>query len=138
MGDSPTRRRAIKLVRPLEPSLDTLRRVHQRGGTIAICSNNMSATVRSGLDRLGVSHIVTMVVGRDSVCRSKPDPEGLRQILKHLNVDGKRAVFVGDSADDAEAARRAGTSFVKIEDHSLLRETLSPGDTAQALGIGSD
>ena len=130
--------RAIKLVRPLESSLDTLSRMHQWGATIAICSNNMSATVRSSLDRLGVSDIVTMVVGRDSVCRSKPDPEGLRQILNHLRVDGRHAVFVGDSTDDAEAARGAGTSFLKTEDCGLLRESLSPGDAAKALGIESD
>lgn len=112
--------RAIKLMRPRESTLETLRRVHERGGTSAVCSNNMSVTVKASLDLLGVSDIVAMVIGRDSVCRPKPDPEGLRQVLNRLNVDGRQAVFVGDSPDDAEAARGAGVSFVTADQHRVL------------------
>jgi HAD superfamily hydrolase (TIGR01509 family) len=130
--------RAIKLMRPRESPLETLRRVHARGGTSAVCSNNMSVTVKASLELLGVSDKVAIVVGRDSVSRPKPHPEGLRQILIRMNVDGREAVLVGDSPDDAEAARRAGVSFVTAEQHRILRESTPSGDTAQAAGVGFD
>ena len=125
--------RAIKLLGPHEALLETLSRVHERGGTIAVCSNNMSATVKSGLDLLGVSDRVAVVVGRDCVGQAKPDPEGLCQILSRLGVGARRAVFVGDSPDDAETARRAGVSFVTPEQHRVLLANTLAEDAAQAL-----
>lgn len=123
--------KAIKLMRPRESPLETLRRVQERGGTSAVCSNNMSVTVKACLDLLEVSDKVAVVVGRDSVSQAKPDPEGLCRILTRLGVDARQAVFVGDSPDDAEAARSAGISFVTAEQHKVLRENTLPGDADQ-------
>ena len=48
----------------------------------------------------------------DVVCACrKPEPGMLRDILRYYAVAPEEALFVGDSAVDRDAARRAGTAF---------------------------
>src|SRR6185312_11099249 len=48
----------------------------------------------------------------DDVARGKPDPEGLRLI--QAACPGRRCWFVGDTVDDARAARAAGVTFIGV------------------------
>jgi HAD superfamily hydrolase (TIGR01548 family) len=50
------------------------------------------------------------VLGDDNVARSKPDPDGLLQLL----AQGPVAYYIGDSVDDAKAARDADLPFIAI------------------------
>lgn len=52
------------------------------------------------------------VVTHEDVTRTKPAPDGLLQIREAL--PGRRLLYVGDSVDDARAARAAGVPFVGI------------------------
>jgi HAD superfamily hydrolase (TIGR01509 family) len=100
---------------PNEFAVSYLKTVVIRGGTVAICSNNMTSTVTMVLDRLGVRPQVSLIVGMDSVTRPKPDPEGLLQILEKLKMAREETVFVGDTNTDREAARAASIRFVAVE-----------------------
>jgi HAD superfamily hydrolase (TIGR01549 family) len=51
-------------------------------------------------------------VGDEDVSAPKPSPEGLRLAIERLRVDPEHAVYVGDSVNDALAARDAGLRFV--------------------------
>jgi len=57
-------------------------------------------------------HLFRRVVTMDDVTRGKPDPEGLRLLLDGLSP--QQAVFLGDSLDDALAAKRARVPFLGI------------------------
>jgi phosphoglycolate phosphatase len=81
------------------------------GPPAAVCSLNCEAACRLALETHGLDDLVEAVVGRDSVDTRKPDPEPLLAALEPLGVPPERALFVGDSERDAEAARRAGTAF---------------------------
>ena len=52
------------------------------------------------------------VVGDDDVTKGKPDPEGLLQIV--AAYPGARAVYIGDTVDDARASKAAGVPFVGV------------------------
>ncbi|MBI4018588.1 MAG: HAD family hydrolase [Candidatus Aenigmarchaeota archaeon] len=53
--------------------------------------------------------------------KPKPSPEGIEECLKILGVAAADAVFVGDTPEDAEAARAAGVLSVHIDrgEHSI-------------------
>ena len=121
--------RAMPELKPLSGALSTLRQAHRRGHLVAICSNNMTATIARSLERLKVADLVSQVVGRDTVSRCKPSPEGLKLILRKSGVLADHAVLVGDSADDEEAASRAGVRFVKAEEHDRMIRLLSAGES---------
>ena len=65
-----------------------------------------------------------LVCGSDPV-RKKPDPEALLLALSRMGIDPARAVYVGDSPEDIEMARSAGTRSVGIPGGFPNREALA-------------
>ncbi|MGH2567874.1 MAG: HAD family hydrolase [Bacteroidota bacterium] len=111
--------RGIPHLIPHTAVVEYLRRSVERGSLAAVCSNNMTSTVRMSLGRLGIAPLVSEIVGMDSVTRLKPDPEGLSKILRTLKVTEAETVFVGDSSYDEQAAHEAGIRFVAAESVEL-------------------
>jgi len=54
------------------------------------------------------------VIGSDDVATAKPAPDALHAALTRLGVETQRALYVGDHPVDAEAAARAGVTFVAV------------------------
>jgi phosphoglycolate phosphatase-like HAD superfamily hydrolase len=84
----------------------------RRATTSAIVSNNMSATIRTYLRRIGLPDVPFRT--RDIVSRPKPAPDGL-DALRHLWTGGP-AVIVGDTAIDAQLAANAGIEFIHVKE----------------------
>ncbi|WP_121821664.1 HAD family hydrolase [Halostella salina] len=80
----------------------------------AVCSLNCEDACAVALETHGLSAHVERVVGRDTVDTWKPEPESLLAAVDALGVDPSRAVFVGDSLRDREAAERAGVDYVDV------------------------
>ncbi len=74
------------------------------------------------LQRFGKESLFDVVVTDDDVKERKPSPEGLYAALKELGA--LKAVYIGDSKDDAEAARRASVEFIGV---------VAPGGSPAAL-----
>ena len=53
-----------------------------------------------------------IIVTSDDVKKGKPNPEGLKKILKFLNVDSKNATYVGDSYYDYKCAYNAKIKYI--------------------------
>ncbi len=66
------------------------------------------------LRRFGGGLVFDPVVGMYDVERQKPAPDGLLQIARQNG--GGEMFYVGDSVDDARAARAAGVPFIGIAD----------------------
>jgi HAD superfamily hydrolase (TIGR01509 family) len=86
----------------------TVRELHHRGLGLAIVSSRQRSALEWGLRITGLRPLFAEVVGLDDVHEPKPSPEGLFLALDTLRVAPGRAVYVGDSALDMEAAHRAG------------------------------
>ncbi len=86
-----------------------------RSVPVGVCSLNCEAACRIALETHGLAGHVDAVVGRDTVPERKPAPEPLIAVLDRLGVAPDRAVFVGDSDTDAQAAARAGLEFRRVE-----------------------
>jgi phosphoglycolate phosphatase len=78
---------------------------------VGVVSLNAESACRIALEVHGLDSAVGTVIGRDTVSEMKPHPLPLQQAAADLNVTAERALFVGDSASDKEAARRAGMDF---------------------------
>ena len=59
------------------------------------------------LDAAGLISHFKALVGADEVTRSKPHPDGIFAACARLGVEASAAAYVGDSANDLEAARRS-------------------------------
>lgn len=92
--------------------LTTLAALHQRGVLCACVTNKSSEFTVPLLSSLGIAQFLDAVVCGDTLPQQKPAPEPLWHACKLLDVTPTEALMVGDSANDALAARRAGIAVV--------------------------
>lgn len=82
-------------------------------GLPLVClTNKPLAFARPLLQTKGLEKFFRQVYGGDSFARKKPDPLPLLEACKALGAAPQRTLMVGDSSNDAQAARAAGCPVV--------------------------
>jgi phosphoglycolate phosphatase len=110
----------------LEPVPRVTRQLLRCGVALAIVSTKFRRRIAAILEREGLLQAFDAVVGGEDVSCHKPDPEGLSKVLRALGAVAQACVYVGDSAVDAEAARRAGVPFVAVLSGTTPCEVFRP------------
>src|SRR3954447_3206875 len=93
---------------------DLLRRVHRTGAAVVLAtsaSEEEAAHLRRAID---ADDAIDAVTTKDDADASKPDPDILQAALSRSGVTPDRAVFVGDTVWDVEAARKAGLDCICV------------------------
>jgi phosphoglycolate phosphatase len=80
----------------------------QAGYQLAVVSNKPERFTQPLLERTGIAHYFTVVVGGDTCQAKKPDPMPVLYACGLLRVEPKQALMIGDSKNDALAAHAAG------------------------------
>jgi len=57
---------------------------------------------------MGLRDFFSIVYGGDSLAKKKPDPTPLLQVCTDFDLAPQQVLAIGDSANDAQAARAAG------------------------------
>ena len=87
----------------------------QRAGLKLACLTNKPLVFAQSLLRLkGLDGFFPVVFGGDSFARKKPDPLPLLKTCEILGTSPARTLMVGDSSNDAQAARAAGCPVVLV------------------------
>ncbi|MBF6569538.1 MAG: HAD family hydrolase [Candidatus Binataceae bacterium] len=79
-------------------------------------ATNRSTTVFALVEHLGLAEIFEAVASVFDRVRPKPAPDMLELCLRRAKVEPDRAVYVGDSPIDREAALAAGIRFIGVGD----------------------
>ena len=104
---------------------DLLIRLRQDGVRTAVVTSKGQRETEVLLADLGVAHLFDAIVGDDDVRPLKPDPAPVREALALLGgVPADRAVMVGDTTFDVEAAVGAGVACVGVLWGTHDRKTL--------------
>lgn len=104
---------------------------------MAVVSSNQQATVDFVLEHHGLAERFEVAYGRaptlEDLRRKKPEPYFLERVLDDLGVD--RALFVGDSPSDVQAARRAGldSAFVRRPHRADMDPSIEPTHEIESL-----
>ena len=87
----------------------------QTAGLRLVCvTNKPTAFAKTLLQHKGLDGFFLHVVGGDAVARKKPDPMPLLHACALLGTAPARTLMVGDSSNDAQAARAAGCPVVLV------------------------
>jgi phosphoglycolate phosphatase len=78
------------------------------GWPLACVTNKPTAFAQDLLRATGLDAFFVLTLGGDAVARKKPDPLPLQMACQHLGVAPEHTVMIGDSSNDAQAARAAG------------------------------
>lgn len=95
-------------------ALAALERLRAAGARLAVCTNKRERLSRLLLQALEIEHAFDAIAGRDTFPVSKPDPGHLLGAIEAAGGDPGRAVMVGDSAVDIQAARSAGVPSILV------------------------
>lgn len=102
------------LTRPFDGVAEALAVLHGAGVKLGVCTNKPTVPSREILDILGLAPFLQVVIGGGATPHLKPHPAPVVAALEALGVRAEETVFVGDSPNDAEAARAAGLRFVAV------------------------
>ncbi|MDC8760706.1 phosphoglycolate phosphatase [Janthinobacterium fluminis] len=91
--------------------LDALR---AGGLRLACVTNKPIAFAVPLLQQKGLHGYFDVVYGGDSLARKKPDPLPLRQVCADFALAPRQVVAIGDSSNDAQAARAAGCPVLTV------------------------
>ena len=110
------------LMRPVPGLEETLTRLARH--CVLALATNRGRTVEGVVDHFHLRRYLTMWFGILDVARAKPAPDMLLACLARAEVPGSRAVYVGDSSTDREAAAAAGVPFVGVGNRSGATVTI--------------
>ncbi len=88
--------------------MEGLRQLKSEGYIVTCITNKHSNFTRPLLEHLAVAEYMDFIGCGDQFERLKPDPFPLLKTAERFNVQPSRAIMIGDSANDVEAARAAG------------------------------
>ncbi|WP_395700527.1 phosphoglycolate phosphatase [Aquabacterium sp.] len=94
--------------------VEGLRRLRACGLPLACLTNKPTAFARPLLARKGLDGFFAEVFGGDAFERKKPDPLPLQMTCRALGSEPSRTLIIGDSSNDARAARAAGCPVVLV------------------------
>jgi phosphoglycolate phosphatase len=95
-----------------EGVMESLRALHEPPGgearTMAVLTNKPVRPSQGICEGLGMAEFFLHIYGGDSFKTKKPDPEGLRALMKEAGARPEQTVMIGDSKGDVQVARNAG------------------------------
>jgi phosphoglycolate phosphatase len=94
--------------RPFPRMIEGLDRLRAMKLPLAVVTNKASRFVGPHLREAGIDAYFSVIVGGDDLPTRKPDPGQLVHVAQRLGVPISRLLMVGDSINDAQAARAAG------------------------------
>ncbi|MET3134861.1 phosphoglycolate phosphatase [Oxalobacteraceae bacterium GrIS 1.11] len=107
------------------------------GLRLACVTNKPISLAAPLLRQKGLAGYFDVVYGGDSLARKKPDPLPLQQVCADFGLAPRQVVAIGDSSNDAQAARAAGCPVLTVPygyNHGdSIHETDSDGIVATLL-----
>lgn len=111
--------------RPYAGIPELLQALREKGVKIAVVSNKADAAVKALCEQYFPGMLDEAVGERAGIAR-KPAPDTVNEVLKSLQIDKSRAVYIGDSEVDVQTARNAELDCIAVDwgfrDASVLKE----------------
>ncbi len=117
----------IRLFSGYNELLHKLKYQHKLG----IITDGIPRVQQRKVEALGLQHAVDHIIytGDLGPQREKPDPLAFSLMMRSLNADPARTIYVGDNpAKDCLGAHRAGIRFAMVRPNSHSRQSVLPED----------
>ena len=128
------RKRELPHLRPTRGARDLLARLRGDGYELVVATSANADDVRATLEQAGVADLIQAAASSDDAARSKPDPDIVRAALEQAHRPPWRALMLGDTPYDIEAATRSRVGIVALRCGGFW----SDADLHGALGLYDD
>lgn len=105
--------------------IETLTALKERGLVLTIASSRSNASLNAYIENLGLSHLISYVLGGNDVQEGKPHPEAVIRTLEKFGFQPDEAIVVGDTVFDIHMGRNAGAHTCGVTYGNGTRESLA-------------
>ncbi|MGW6283741.1 HAD family hydrolase [Streptomyces sp. NPDC055107] len=117
---------------------DLLRALAGRGWRVVLATSAGGAELEALRRAVDADEAILATASADDVDRGKPSPEPVELACRLAGVGAERAVFVGDTVWDMEAAGRAGVTAVALLSGGIPRTDLERAGAEAVYGDVAD
>ena len=103
---------------------ELMRALHDRAVTVVLATSSPQDLLEAFQDKIGATEAVDVVVTASDVEEAKPEPDVFEAALAKAGLARERAIVVGDSVWDAQAAARARLACLALETGGFSRAEL--------------
>ena len=115
---------------PFSGVVETLKQLSMEGYKLTIASSRSHASLVELTRDMGISEIISYLIGVDDVEKAKPNPEPVLKTLKVMHIEANQTLVVGDMAVDILMGINAGTKTCGV--------TWGNGSREELEGAGAD
>ena len=108
------RERHLASCEPFPGVQDLLARMGRDGLELVIATSASGDDLKALVERAGIGDLIDGATHADEAEESKPDPDIVHAALKRAGEPADRAVMIGDTPYDVEAARNAGVRIIAV------------------------
>ncbi len=115
--------------------------MRERGLRLACVTNKPIAFARPLLEKTRLLPFFEVIYGGDSLSRKKPDPLPMLTVCRDFGIAPHEAVAIGDSSNDAEAARAAGCRSLTVPygyNHGQPVQSIASDGIVGSLRVAAD
>ena len=91
--------------------------------SMAVCTNKQEHLSNDLLKKIGIYDFFEYVAGSNTFDYCKPDPRHLTNVVEILDGDIKKTIMIGDSENDANAAKAAEIPVILLENGYTEKNT---------------
>ena len=108
--------------------METLIELKKRGKTLTIASSRSHASLAEYIESLGLSDVISYILGANDVKEGKPNPEAIFKTLERFNFNADEAIMIGDTVFDINMGKNAGVRTCGVTYGNGSRESLADAD----------
>ena len=91
--------------------------------SMGVCTNKQEHLAVDLLKKIKIYDFFEYVAGRNTFEYCKPDPRHVTSMIEIMNGNIKKSLMIGDSENDADAARSAGIPMILLENGYTDKKT---------------
>lgn len=103
-----------QIAQPISGAKETVKALHGQGYKMGVVSSGSDCRVNREVNELGLADCFDVVVCNEQMQNKKPHPEGLETAMNSLGRLRDETCYVGDSPEDIEMGKRAGTLTIGV------------------------
>lgn len=103
----------LDFTRPYQGIIDVLKYLKEEGYLLAVCSNKQERAVKTLMEML-FSGVFDIVMGTSKKHKAKPSPDMVLDIIKRLNVNKDKTIYIGDTEVDLKTAINADIKKIAV------------------------
>lgn len=111
-------------ITPFSDAADLLRELSGRGARVLLATSSDEEDLRRLREALAADDAIEDAVSKGDVEHGKPSPDVFQSAVERFDIDPSRAMVVGDTRWDVEAAGKVGLQVVCVLTGGATREQL--------------